>query len=316
MASTLCKDSDAPHNIDKNLIVGECDKRCKLEVNYSKSNCKVEYQSDGIKMYYDKPEDNGVPVVFAGNHYDVTYSMLFRGSIHTFNGKYADAELIIHHKSQDARKPLLICIPISVNQKCNKCCTMLDDVVTNTLAQRKESAFEIDCRNYNLKHAVPNREYFYYDGPLPYGKRNGSYDIVVFHTDGKAAMHPKTFDKMKLNMKRAFCMPVEAYERNNLYLSKQPVLMADTYKVITRNTVKTVRNIDTTKSHTEFIPSLFMDSPSEGTLLKYGLGLSAVGLILYGSYYYFSKRSTSTSSNNYGSNSLPVNSNIASNSKY
>jgi len=162
----------APINIVKKEA-DKCSLKCLLWYNYGNSSCTVTNQSHSLLITYDGTSD----VMFNSLHYAPKEVRIYKPSIHTFDGQYADAEIVVTHTSNNGG--LLVCIPIMSNKNTNGSMgtNLLDDII-NHAPQQKETT-TLNIHDFNLNHIIPKSGYFSYTGTLPY-TCEGEYQYVVF----------------------------------------------------------------------------------------------------------------------------------------
>ena len=163
---------NAPINIVKREA-DPCSLKCLLWYNYGNSSCTVTNQSDSLLIRYDGSSD----VMFNSLKYAPQEIKLYKPSIHTFDGQYADAEMVIHHTSDNGG--LLICIPIMSNTNANASTgtNLLDDIIEHAPKQKESTTLNI--HDFNLNFLIPKSGYYSYIGSVP-GKCDIQYQYVVF----------------------------------------------------------------------------------------------------------------------------------------
>lgn len=194
----MCDKGNSPIDIRQSRIIGTCNSKCKLSTNYKVSNCVVKGSNDKLVINYDK--NNSPPAIFNQHKYNVSDITLFSPSLHSFNGNKADAELCIMHTTKGNN--LLLCIPIMTSMKQTESSRILESIVSGVtqLAPNYESV-TLNVDDFTLQHFIPNKQLFYYEGNKPYGNCNGSYNIVVFHTNDKATISAITLSKLQKYIK-------------------------------------------------------------------------------------------------------------------
>jgi carbonic anhydrase len=167
-------DCTAPINIVKKTA-DRCSLKCLLWYNYGNSSCTITNQSDKLLIAYDGASD----VMFNSSHYSPKEIRIFKPSIHTFEGQYADAEIVITHSGSNGG--LLICIPIMATKNSNASMgtNLIDDLVSH--APNQNSSTTLNIHDFNLNFLIPKSAYFSYTGSIPYGTCNATqYQYVVF----------------------------------------------------------------------------------------------------------------------------------------
>ena len=164
----------APINIVKKQA-DKCSLKCLLWYNYGNSSCTVTNQSDKLLIGYDGNSD----VMFNSLHYSPKEIRIFKPSIHTFDGQYADAEIIITHTGSNGG--LLICIPIMATKTSSASMgtNLIDDLVSH--APNQNASTTLNIHDFNLNFLIPKSSYFSYTGTIPYGTCVANqYQYVVF----------------------------------------------------------------------------------------------------------------------------------------
>jgi carbonic anhydrase len=154
---------------------GPCSLKCLLWYNYGNSSCTVYNEADKLVVQYDGSSD----VMFNSLHYAPKEMRIFKPSIHTFDGQYADAELVITHTSNQGG--LILCVPIMASKSANASMgtNLLDDLIQHAPAQKESTTLNI--HDFNLNYIIPKSGYYSYTGTIPYGKCDSTqYQYVVF----------------------------------------------------------------------------------------------------------------------------------------
>ena len=162
----------APIDIKKTTNL--CSLKCLLWYNYGNSSCTITNLEDTLLIDYDGTSD----VMFNSLHYAPNQVRIFKPSIHTFDGKHADAELVITHTSNNGG--LLICVPIMANSSVNASMgtTILDDIIAHAPKQKESTTLNIN--DFNLNYIIPKSAYYSYTGTVAYETCGAEYQYVVF----------------------------------------------------------------------------------------------------------------------------------------
>lgn len=167
---------DVPLNIVRQQT-DKCNLKCKLWYKYGNSSCLLKNNKDHLVSTYDGASD----VMFNSVPYTPTEIRIYKPSIHTYDGKNAEAELIISHKG--GAGGLLICVPINVSQASSASVgtNILEDIFSNGSTESEVTTLNIS--DYNANYLIPKSSYFSYIGPLPFGDCNTAVNAqyVVFH---------------------------------------------------------------------------------------------------------------------------------------
>jgi hypothetical protein len=117
--------------------------------------------------------------MFNSLNYNPTEIRIYKPSLHTFDGQYADAEMVITHTSDNGG--LLVCIPIMSNSNSNASTgtNLLDDIIDHAPPQKESTTLNI--HDFNLNFLIPKSGYYSYTGTIPYGTcGTAQYQYVVF----------------------------------------------------------------------------------------------------------------------------------------
>lgn len=163
-----CTSATAPININLASIKGDCDLKCSYHFRYNNSSCVATNRGDYISIAYDK--SSYPPVLYNSLGYDVQEIRLYTPSLHSYNNKKTDAELIIVHGSKTGSSPMLVCIPVKNNNTSSVSATFfktLIDTVAFSAPSEGEST-TVDVPKFNLTALVPRKPFFSYTATEPY----------------------------------------------------------------------------------------------------------------------------------------------------
>lgn len=151
-----------------NLVntTNNCDITCNLSFNYNNStNFKVENTNGSyLKIEYERSSNPNVTL--SSTKYTASELRLYVPSSHKYNGKYADAELVINHNGNN-NKHLLICIPIVNKGFISNNGTILARIINDMASSRLNNFTDpLTINNYslNLNNIVPEKPFYYYEG--------------------------------------------------------------------------------------------------------------------------------------------------------
>ena len=175
-----CINSSAPIDINIDKIAGRCDYKCNYSFQYNNSACIGTNNGDYISLSYDNT--SSPPVIYNDTGYNVKEVRIYSPSIHTYNGIQMDGELIIVHNSITGLNPLLVCIPIKMNDVASLDSSILSTIIKtmSNNAPNKDEKTNINMQNYNLNVFVPKKAFFSYTGNLLYQPCDGKINYIVF----------------------------------------------------------------------------------------------------------------------------------------
>lgn len=142
-----------------------CDITCNLSFNYVKSSINVtNIKGVYLSIIYD--QNNKSNVNFSSDIYSPSEIRIFTPSLHKYNGKHADAELIVNHNGNN-NKHLMMCIPIvNKNYLSNSAITLsriVQDMVNSRLNKYSDNLL-INNYTINLNDIIPEKPYYFYEG--------------------------------------------------------------------------------------------------------------------------------------------------------
>ena len=159
-----CSENTYPINLVN--TTNNCDITCNLSFNYNNStNFKVENTNGSyLKIEYERSSNPNVTL--SSTKYTASELRLYIPSLHKYNGKYTDAELLINHNGNN-NKHLLICIPIVNKGFISNNGTTLARIVNDFTSSKLNNFTDpLTINNYslNLNAIVPEKPFYYYEG--------------------------------------------------------------------------------------------------------------------------------------------------------
>jgi carbonic anhydrase len=175
-----CPNATAPIDINLSKVSGKCDFKCKYSFKYNNSACVATNRGDYISLSYDK--SSSPPVIYNSVGYDVQEVRFYAPSLHSYSGAKTDAELVIVHMSNSGSTPLLVCIPIKINNSMSTSAQLFSSIIetVSNNAPADGETTTVNTDNYNLSDLVPRKPYFSYTATEPYQPCSTTVDYVVF----------------------------------------------------------------------------------------------------------------------------------------
>lgn len=175
-----CTNSSAPIDINIDKIQGKCNFKCNYSFQYNNSACIAKNLGDYISLSYDNTSSPSV--IYNDSGYNVKEVRIYSPSIHSYNGIRMDGELIIVHNSITGLNPLLVCVPIRVNDVMALDTKILSNIIRtiSNNAPNKNEVTNINIQDYNLNAFVPKKPFFSYTGNLLYQPCDDKINYIVF----------------------------------------------------------------------------------------------------------------------------------------
>lgn len=143
-----------------------CDITCNLSFDYNNStNFKVE-NKNGSYLLIEYERSSNPNVTLSSTKYTASELRLYVPSIHTYDGKRANAELLINHNGNN-NKHLIISVPIVNKGFVSNSGNDLAKIVQDMASKRLNNFIDpLTITNYslNLNDIVPEKPFFFYEG--------------------------------------------------------------------------------------------------------------------------------------------------------
>jgi carbonic anhydrase len=202
-----------PMNISNVSMGGTCDERCSYSYNYDISTtCIASNYNTYISLSYDRGPTS--PVIFNNVKYNVSNIEIYSPSIHDFNNKLADAEIIIVHTSAESGALFLVCIPCSTsgNGTNDLVNTIFADIISKPLSHG-EAPMTVSIPNYNLNNIIPKKPFYYYIS------QTGNMNVVVYDIPNGITVNANTLNNLKSLISQA-TMQIKPSIDNYLFYNK------------------------------------------------------------------------------------------------
>lgn len=195
--------ADAPINIPAGSSnVTNCKGTCSLNFTYTDSVCNANTATDTSISIPAYEPNSQMSVKYRGISYTPSKIEIYNGSLHTYSGSRAEAELMVWHNGtggDGAGKTLIISVPItSSGGAAAGAGIIVDRIMTQTTTESTASSpvsvnFSGDSANpiktFNLKMLIPSQKpFFTYLGKPPYATSGSVVNYVVFPRNSAAVI--------------------------------------------------------------------------------------------------------------------------------
>ena len=192
---------NSPINITSD-ITNQCSGLCSLSFYFSDSVCSVIKDGAGaIKATYVE-ESGKLGTKYNGDTYKVDKIVIYNKSLHRYNGRRTDAEMLIHlSDSSNSSKKLIISIPIEsqsssgaeiqpngaiVSAIIKTIPSSTQGIKTATQSDLLAVKFNSTNNTYNLNYLIPSQQPFYTYVGNPLYERSGDITRYVVFPRGSA----------------------------------------------------------------------------------------------------------------------------------
>ena len=233
-----------PINISQSNIVGVCDLKCSYNFNYTETN--ITGRNEGTTIAITTDNNKTAPVLFNNEKYFVSRINIYSPSLHLYNNRNVNAELIITHTPELGGDNLYVCIPIVQNQSSNsESSNLLTEIITimSQNAPRNGDTTNINISNFSLEKIVPRKTFFSYKNTT---QMSGNY--VVFRPIDAITLTSSTLNTLR-NIITRFALQMTGSNLfinsngpgnlgnngNDIYISCQPTGTSEEETEVTNN---------------------------------------------------------------------------------
>lgn len=201
--TTTC---NGPIDINKSKSV-KCNTRCIFTFKYKKSDTTVTPKTNYLSLTYK----NEKSLSFNNTDYFVSEIRIYYKSIHTYDTKQSDAEIVVIHKTITG-KTLLLCIPLVQSNLNTTAANKLNVIMTNLT--KSTGTTSVDLKNFlDLDDFVKMSPFFTYKASS-FLECSKEVDYIVYHPDDyNIAIAPSTYNTMmKLFAANTVYKPVTVFK--------------------------------------------------------------------------------------------------------
>ena len=151
-------------NISPQNIEGKCDVKCAYHFKYPQTNLTA--KNDAIFISLTCDNTTIPPVEYNFEKYNVGKILIVTPSIHVFNHKHANAEILIEHEPVKGGPKLFVCIPINKSSNSTTASNLLTEIIhdVSSNAPRDGETTTVNISNFTLDSIVPKKPFFSYTG--------------------------------------------------------------------------------------------------------------------------------------------------------
>jgi hypothetical protein len=151
-------------NISPKNVEGKCDVKCSYHFKYPQTNLTA--KNDAIFISLTCDNSTIPPVEYNFEKYNVGKILIVTPSIHLFDNKVANAEMLIEHEPVKGGPKLFVCIPINKSANSTTASHILTEIIqdVSTNAPRDGETTTISLYNFTLDSIVPKKPFFSYTG--------------------------------------------------------------------------------------------------------------------------------------------------------
>ena len=273
-----------PINISPKNVYGKCDLKCAYNFKYNQSNLTARNNGINISLTYDNSKVP--PVIYNSEKYNVTQILLFSPSLHLFNDKKVDAEIIIGHTPEIGGENLFVCVPITKSSESSEGSMLLSRIIAGVAsnAPADSETTNLNLSEFSLNKIVPKSPFFSYSGNF----NNATANFIVFGQNNAISLNEQILGVLGSIIK-PFNLPMIG---DNLFInqtgSNSATHIGDGIYISCQPTGSSEEEIDITNTKTDSsstvsvdIGNLF-DNPTFKLVIKIIIGCMLFALIFVG----------------------------------
>lgn len=193
---------------------GVCDLKCKYTFNYKDSSTSIKSFPGFLSFTYET--FNPEPVTYNSTKYQAQSIYLFVPSLNSYNGKKADAEIIIDHFAPTGGI-FYVAIPIMKSNTINKSSLFFSKIIDNAFFNKSaisKKYVKIEDK-INLNDVIPMKKY--YADTTWFDNERTNINVIVFSIDDNSYINMTMSSYAKLvNLINPHNNPVIKSDPNNL----------------------------------------------------------------------------------------------------
>lgn len=194
--------ADAPINIPSGSNdVTNCKGTCSLNFTYTDSVCNSNTALDTSISIPTYEPNSQMSVKYRGISYTPSRIEIYNGSLHTYSGSRAEAEMMVWHNGiggDGAGKTLIISVPITSSSTAGAGAGLVMDRIMAQTTTGSTGASPVSVnfsdganpiKTFNLKMLIPSQTpFFTYLGKPPYNDSGSTVNYVVFPRNSNAVI--------------------------------------------------------------------------------------------------------------------------------
>lgn len=182
-----------------------CKENCSFNFSYNlNSSCILTNKGE----YLDIKTDGKNKVTFNNQEITLQSTRLYSPSLHTFNNKHTDAELILKHSGANG-KNILVSVPIIAKKATGQSIDFFSQLA-KFIPLTKGERQNVHVNNWSLDNAMPGggsknsgAPFYNYVGSSPYPPCNMKATIIIFDVDYASAIKPSDLSLIKKSISSA-----------------------------------------------------------------------------------------------------------------
>ena len=177
----------------------KCKENCNFNFKYNpNSTCKLINKGDYLEIKTDGKNE----VTYNSQGIRLDDVRLYVPSLHTFDGKHTEAELILKHSG--GAKNFMVCLPIKTNKGTGDSINFFKQFVSH-IPLEKNSPTTVNVKNWSLNNVMPapKTPFYNYIGDSPYPPCNMQATVIIFDNNHASTINTSDLELIKKTIKSA-----------------------------------------------------------------------------------------------------------------
>tara|TARA_B100001287_G_C22632324_1_gene505821 strand:- start:53 stop:1030 length:978 start_codon:yes stop_codon:yes gene_type:complete len=171
----------------------ECKENCEFNHSYNpNSSCVLTNKGDYLEIKTDGKNN----VNYNGQNLTLANVRFYTPSLHTFDGKHIDGEMILTHHGNGLN--LIVSVPVTAKSGAGDSISFFSKIAPYIPTEKNENA-TINVSNWSLNNVMPAAKtpFYHYKGSSPYPPCHMKATLVVFDPDYAVAIKPSDLSTIK-----------------------------------------------------------------------------------------------------------------------
>lgn len=153
-----CPNATAPVNISKDTITGPCVLKCDYNHKYGNYTPNLTNKKQYLSLNYSGKTN---PVKYNNENYNVQEVRLYQPSLHKYNGKNSDGEIMIIHNGPG--KNLIVSVPFTAGSKTDKGSSQLNVLIEEAASRTPnvDESVTSSSGDFSLDNFIPDKKGFF-----------------------------------------------------------------------------------------------------------------------------------------------------------
>jgi len=183
----------------------ECKENCTFNFKYNpNSSCILKNK----RNYLEIKTDGSNKITYNNQKIVLVNVRLYTPSLHTFDGKYTDAELILRHVGANGNN-IIVSVPIIAKNGISDSSIFFSKIISY-IPPVVDNTNTVNVSSWSLNDVMPPSKtpFYHYSGASPYPPCNMKAIVIIFDVDYASTIKPSDLALIKKHIKETPKIPV------------------------------------------------------------------------------------------------------------